>query len=549
MIYVLLPAYNEEDAIEPLAAKIDRTMRSRGWDYRIVVVNDGSRDRTPEILATVSAQYPLHVVTHKYNRGLGETARDGFEYIAEVASPEDIVVRMDCDDTHDPEYIKAMVAKLEAGYEVVIASRYQRGGGEVGLDWYRRLISRVANLLFKFVFPIPRVWEYTCGFRAYRVALIQDALKIFGNKFIELKGLGFTGTLEKLIKLRMLGARVTEIPFVLRYDQKLSASKVVTSITTLGCLVLIIKHFRFWAEEGARWQRQIAERRARVHGAGSRRTDVEGVRDFWNRHPLFAGELATVSGERAFFEEHQRVTHGDHSGALDPIYTRDVEEGRLVLDVGCGIGFWVHEFCRRGAKVSACDLSDAAVDITLRRLEVYGLTADVRWGNAEDLPYPEESFDHVNCQGVIHHTPDAARCVTEFNRVLRPGGTLCLSVYYKPWYLRSSLSFRLLAAVLRPWVGLRGRGREGMFAASTAEELVRLYDGADNPIGRAYTRRELRNLLAGRFAILEERRHGIPRRALPIAIPNGLHRFLSSRCGLMLVLRCQRLDDNHNEVP
>jgi hypothetical protein len=88
-----------------------------------------------------------------------------------------------------------------------------------------------------------------------------------------------------------------------------------------------------------------------------------------------------------------------------------------------------------------------------------------------------------------------------------------------------------------------------MFAAPTAEEFVRLYDGADNPIGRAYTRRELRNLLAGRFTILEERRHGIPRRALPIAIPDSLHRFLSSRFGLGLVVRCQRLDDHHNEGP
>jgi len=220
-----------------------------------------------------------------------------------------------------------------------------------------------------------------------------------------------------------------------------------------------------------------------------------------------------------------------------------------VLDVGCGIGFWVHEFCRLGAKVSACDLSDAAVDITRRRLALYGLIADVRWGNAEELPYPKESFDHVNCQGVIHHTPDAAHCIMEFHRVLRRQGTLCISVYYRPWYLRSRLSFRLVTAVLRPWVGLPGRGHEGMLAARTAEELVRLYDGADNPIGRAYTRRELQDLMAGRFRILEERRNGIPRRALPVAIPNDLHRFLSRRCGLMLVLRCQRLDDNHNEGP
>ena len=268
MIYVLLPAYNEEDALEPMLEKIERTLGAVGRPYRVVVVDDGSTDATPEMLAELSRDHPLTVITHRYNRGLGETARDGFEHIADVGEPGDVVIRMDCDDTHDPAYIPEMLEKLEEGYEVVIASRYAPGGGEVGLDLYRRTISRIANLMFKTVFPIRGVWEYTCGFRAYRVGLVQDALEIFGNKFIDLKGLGFTGTLEKLIKFRMMGARITEIPFVLRYDRKLSSSKVVTSITTLGCFVLMIKHVRYWNAEGRRWKTAIEERKARVYGRG-----------------------------------------------------------------------------------------------------------------------------------------------------------------------------------------------------------------------------------------------------------------------------------------
>jgi dolichol-phosphate mannosyltransferase len=168
-----------------------------------------------------------------------------------------------------------MIAKMEEGYEVVTTSRYAPGGGQMGLDWYRRTISRIANLMFKAVFPIRGVWEYTCGYRAYRVAILQDALRIFGNKFIDLKGLGFTGTLEKLIKFRMMGGRIAEIPFVLRYDQKLSSSKVVTSITTLGCFVLMIKHSRYWAAEGQRWKQAIKERRERVYGEGGRMIKAE----------------------------------------------------------------------------------------------------------------------------------------------------------------------------------------------------------------------------------------------------------------------------------
>src|SRR6185295_10322208 len=107
MIYVLLPAYNEEDGLPPLVERIDAVMREMRSSYRLVVVNDGSRDRTAEIVGELSARYPLESLTHRYNRGLGETARDGFEHIAEIAAPHDIVVRMDCDDTHDPRYIPA----------------------------------------------------------------------------------------------------------------------------------------------------------------------------------------------------------------------------------------------------------------------------------------------------------------------------------------------------------------------------------------------------------------------------------------------------------
>jgi dolichol-phosphate mannosyltransferase len=239
-------------------------MEQIGARYRIVVVNDGSRDGTSSVLEAVARQVPVDVLTHKYNRGLGETIRDGMEYIAERAAPEDVVIRMDCDDTHEPEYIPKMLVKLNEGYEVVITSRYQPGGAVVGLDAYRRGISRIANLLFKAWFPIPGVWEYTCGYRAYRASVIQDLLAIFGNKFIDLKGLGFTGTLEKLVKCRMIRARIVEIPFVLRYDQKVSLSKVVTSITTLGCFVLMAKYMTWWGEEGQRWKVACEGRARRV---------------------------------------------------------------------------------------------------------------------------------------------------------------------------------------------------------------------------------------------------------------------------------------------
>ncbi len=269
---------------------------------------------------------------------------------------------------------------------------------------------------------------------------------------------------------------------------------------------------------------------------------LEDVRAFWEANPLFAGEAHGVPGTREFFDEFERTTLFEHSGSVAPIFLRDVQQGKAVLDVGCGVGFWVGQFCRRGATVSACDLTERAVEITRKRLELFGLQAEVRQGNAERLPYADQTFDHVNCQGVIHHTPNASACVNEFFRVLRPGGTLCVSVYYKTLALRSGLLFKAITALGRPLLHLRGRGRENMMAAPTPEELVRLYDGAANPLGIAYSKGALRRLLANHFAVLECERFAFPRRALPIRIGDGLHRWLSNRLGLMIVFRCRKLE-------
>jgi dolichol-phosphate mannosyltransferase len=259
MICIILPAYNEEKSIDSLFIKIEQTMKENNYDYKIILVNDGSADNTSKLIAEYSKRMPIEIITHKLNRGLWETIRDGFERAAEICTPDDIIVRMDCDDTHEPKYISEMVEKIRQGYEVVIASRFQPGGGTRGLDAYRNFVSRMANLLMKMFFPIKGIWEYSCGYRAYRAELIQDALHIFGNDFIDLRGLGFTCTLEKLFKFRMMKARITEIPFVLRYDQKESPSKMITSITTLGYLILIIKYIYPWGDIAKGWLREIKE--------------------------------------------------------------------------------------------------------------------------------------------------------------------------------------------------------------------------------------------------------------------------------------------------
>lgn len=243
MLWVIVPAYNEETDLPRLLPKLDGLLRERGEAYRIVVINDGSTDGTAEVLRERGQSLPIDVVEHSLNRGLGETERDGFEYVASRAQPDDRIVRIEADDTHDPRYIGALLDRLEAGFDVVITSRFRPGGGQLGLDPYRSFISRAANLFMGLVYRIPGVRDYSCGFRAYRARVIQDALRVFGNNFIQLKGLGFVSTAETLVKLHLLGCRCSEVPFVLRYDRKVGASKMIGSVTTLGYLVMAILHY------------------------------------------------------------------------------------------------------------------------------------------------------------------------------------------------------------------------------------------------------------------------------------------------------------------
>lgn len=245
-VYVLLPAYNEERSLDSLVPKLDRFFKEKGIDYHIIACNDGSTDGTLHKLETLSKEYPIEIINHKINRGLGETARDLFERAAELSKNGDIIIRMDCDDTHEPKYIEAMINKIDEGYDVVIASRFAEGGGQEGLSFSRKIISRMANLFMKFFFPVKGIREYSSGFRAYRAEVIKHAIEVYGNNFIQLKGLGFTGTLEKIVKLKLIGAKFAEVPFVLRYDQKKSDSKMISSITTLGYIVMVILYYWPW---------------------------------------------------------------------------------------------------------------------------------------------------------------------------------------------------------------------------------------------------------------------------------------------------------------
>ena len=226
-LWLALPAYNEERSLPALLERcvpVARTLESRGRAFRVLVVDDGSTDGTIASAERFKDRLGIEVVPHVVNQGLGAALRTCLAQGLVRAGDDDVIATMDADNTHDPALLPAMWERVDAGADVVIASRYVKGGPEVGLSPLRRVLSRGASFLLTAVTPVRGARDYTCGFRVYRVPVLRRAQAAWGDRLVE--EAGFTCMAEVLLKLGRGGARVEEHPLVLRYDLKEGASKM-----------------------------------------------------------------------------------------------------------------------------------------------------------------------------------------------------------------------------------------------------------------------------------------------------------------------------------
>lgn len=240
-IWVAMPVFNEGPRIGRL---LDRWLGVLTGEFaagRIVVVDDGSTDETPEVLAEYARTGRVEVVTHEANMGLGRTLRDCLRVVADRGAAGDVVVMMDGDGTHPPEMLGEMMRCQRAtGCDVVIASRFRRGARVEGVGAFRTVTSVGARVLFGLICPMAGVRDYTCGFRLYRVALIQQAWSRLGERFCS--GRGFECTAQILLQLGSLGARFAEVPLTLDYSRKRGSSNMRPFWTVWTTLRLMLFH-------------------------------------------------------------------------------------------------------------------------------------------------------------------------------------------------------------------------------------------------------------------------------------------------------------------
>jgi dolichol-phosphate mannosyltransferase len=235
---IALPAFNEFESIGPLLEKISHFARNQVPNYFVLLFDDGSSDGTREQFIAVAGTLNLQhfVLGDGHNHGLGYGLREIFSYFLQD-DQFDFLVVMDCDDTHDPSQIQKMLSVVnKAKVDVVIASRYQPESQIHGVTRFRKTLSILASMYLRILFPNNRVRDFTCGFRLYSRDFLSNLCNETEGQFF--KSDGFSCMPEIVLRGIKMKSRFAEIPMNLRYDRKLSTSKMKFMRNSLAILIL-----------------------------------------------------------------------------------------------------------------------------------------------------------------------------------------------------------------------------------------------------------------------------------------------------------------------
>ncbi|UCE79707.1 MAG: class I SAM-dependent methyltransferase [Nitrospiraceae bacterium] len=211
-----------------------------------------------------------------------------------------------------------------------------------------------------------------------------------------------------------------------------------------------------------------------------KKVTIDDVKGFWNQHPLCAAHIPYPLGTEEYFNYYDTLREANESLEFSyELHEYKDFAGKKVLDVGSGNGYVLSKYAREGAEVYGVDITRTAVDLCHKRFELLGLRGNFSVTNAEVLPFKDNTFDCVCSMGVLHHTPDTGKAVSEIHRVLKRGGRLIVM-----FYNRNSVSYKILFPLKR------------ILSGKTMQQIVNELDGAGNPKGEVYSKKELGDLLA-----------------------------------------------------
>ncbi len=227
-VVVTLPTYNERENLEGIASAILAALP----EATLLVVDDGSPDGTGILADTLAGREPRLQVMHRAAKeGLGVAYRDAFRWALDRPDTR-AVVQMDADFSHDPGDLPRLLAPLMTGSDLVLGTRYMRGGGTVGWPLRRQLVSRAGTIFARTVLLLP-YRDLTGGFKAWRRELL-DAIRLRGASA---SGYGFQ--IETTWWAHRRGAVVTQVPIIFR--ERVAGSSKMSGGIIVEALRLVLQ--------------------------------------------------------------------------------------------------------------------------------------------------------------------------------------------------------------------------------------------------------------------------------------------------------------------
>jgi glycosyltransferase involved in cell wall biosynthesis len=228
---IILPAYNEAERIPATLLDIDKRMAGKEYAYEVIVVNDGSKDNTAEVVKKLMpAVKNLKLLDNVENKGKGGVVRQGM-----LAATGEIRLFMDSDNATTIDHFDQMEQWFREGYQVVICSRAVKGSKlDPPEPWYRQIPGKLGNMFWIQPLLLWGLWDTQCGFKAFTA---ECAEKVFS--FSKLSGWSFDA--EILALAMAMGYRVKEVPVHWKHDGK---SKVKASAYVQ--VLLDVAKIRWW---------------------------------------------------------------------------------------------------------------------------------------------------------------------------------------------------------------------------------------------------------------------------------------------------------------
>ena len=216
---VIIPAYNEEKRLPTTLRAVDEYLRAKKYNYEILVVSDGSQDKTVDVVHELTKEIPhLRLIENPKNHGKGYVVRQGM-----LEAEGEYRLFMDADNATSIDHMEKVWPQVEAGYDVVICSRDIEGSVlAVPQTWLRRRLGDVFNLIVQAFSGLWGMWDTQCGFKVFSAKAAED---IFHVALVD----RWAFDVELLVIAKIRGYEIKEIPttWVNSADSKVRVSGMV----------------------------------------------------------------------------------------------------------------------------------------------------------------------------------------------------------------------------------------------------------------------------------------------------------------------------------